>query len=289
MAAAIIANRKPTVAAIPVACGAGARDRGCKDGPAAFRDYWDSHTCSRHPQLAWERMPADLCTQACTPLDAVARTSCWLAGTTYRLVESGKRFLVVGGDHSCAIGTWSGTSDALRRSGPLGLIWIDAHMDMHVPATTPSGAIHGMPVAALFGYGEPELTGLSGDVSALAPDNICLVGTRSFEPEEIAFAARHGVRVIGMDELSRRGIENSLAEARAIAGDGVAGYGVSLDLDAFDPTDAPGVGSPVPGGIRASKFLDAWAELTCSPLCIGVEIVEYNPHRDRSGQTAQFG
>jgi arginase len=233
-------------------------------------------------------VPPKLCTQAGTPLDIVARTTSWLAGTTYRQVKSGRRFLVMGGDHSCAVGTWSGASIALRRSGPLGLIWIDAHLDMHVPVTTPIGAIHGMPLAALLGYGEPELTGLSGAPSALSPSNICLVGARSFEPEEVAFAARHGVRVIGMDEVSRRGIEDVCAKARAIAGDGVAGFGVSLDLDAFDLADAPGVGSPAPGGICASNFLGAWAELTCSPLCIGAEIVEYNPHRDQSGKTAQL-
>jgi arginase family enzyme len=157
-----------------------------------------------------------------------------------------------------------------------------------VPATTPVGAIHGTPLAALLGYGEKELTGLSGAPSALSPSNICLVGARSFEPEEVAFAARHGVRVIGMDEVFRRGIEDVCAEARAIAGDEVAGYGVSLDLDAFDLADAPGVGSPAPGGICASNFLDVWTDLTCNPHCIGTEIVEYNPHRDQLGQTAQL-
>jgi arginase family enzyme len=114
------------------------------------------------------------------------------------------------------------------------------------------------------------------------------VGARSFEPEEVAFAARQGVRVIGMDEFSRRGIEDVCAETHAIAGDEVAGYGVSLDLNAFDLADAPGVGSPAPGGICASSFLDVWTDLTCNPLCIGAEIVEYNPHRDQSGQTAQL-
>jgi arginase family enzyme len=180
-------------------------------------------------------------------------------------------------------------------SGPIG-ITIRAGRTLSLPgracprifARTPSGAIHGMPVAALLGYGEPELTGLVGDSRALASSNICLVGARSFEPEEVAFAARHGVRVIGMDELSRRGIADVFAEARSIVCDGVAGYGVSLDLDAFDLADAPGVGSPAPGGMSASNFLDVWADLTYSPLCIGAEIVEYNPHRDQSGKTAQL-
>lgn len=286
--AAITTNRMPTVVAIAAACGAGALDPGCKEGPAAFRRYWDRTAGSRQPQLVWKWMPEKLCTDGAMPIDVVARTTEWLAGTTRRLTESGSQFRVIGGDHSCAIGTWSGASDALRRWGPLGLIWIDAHMDMHLPATTPSGAINGMPVAALLGQGAPEVTGLCRGRGAITPDHICLVGARSFEPEEIAFARRHDVRVIGMDEFARRGIANSCAEARAIAGSGTAGYGVSLDLDAFDPADAPGVGTPAPGGIRASEFLNAWADLTRSSLCVGVEIVEYNPFRDHAGRTARL-
>ncbi len=161
-------------------------------------------------------------------------------------------------------------------------------MDMHVPETTPSGAINGMAVAALLGHGTPELTALSRGQGAISPRHLCLLGARSFEPEEPAFARRHGVRVIAMNELARRGIQDSCAEALAIAACGVAGYGVSLDLDVFDPADAPGVGTPAPGGIRPSEFLDAWAGLTGSSLCVGFEIVEYNPHRDRAARTARL-
>ncbi len=216
----------------------------------------------------------------------VARTSRWLAWTTRRLTRRRKRFLVIGGDHSCAIGTWGGAAEGLR--APLGLVWIDAHMDMHVPETSPSGAINGMALAALVGYGAPELTALSYGRGAIAPRNVCLIGARSFELEELAFAKRHGIRVVGMKELHRRGIADACAEARAIAGTGVAGYGVSLDLDVFDPADAPGVGTPARSGIRPSEFVDAWSDLTRSALCVGVEIVEYNPHRDQVGRTAQL-
>jgi arginase len=218
----------------------------------------------------------------------VAASARWLAGATRRQAEHNSRFLVIGGDHSCAIGTWSGVSAAIGRSEPLGLIWIDAHMDMHVPATTHSGAINGMPVAVLLGCGAPELTGLIRGRRAISPDHTCLVGVRSFEPEEREFARRHKVRVIDMDELSRRGIGDSLAEARVIAGNGVAGYGVSLDLDAFDPEDAPGVGTPEPGGIRANEFLEYWTDLTYDAACRGVEIVEYNPYRDQAERTAKL-
>jgi arginase len=285
-AAAILPNRSAPIAAITVACGAGAHDSGCKDGPAAFQHYWARNTCSSRAELAWQPAPANLSAEIGTPVDIVARTSRWLAWTVRRLTQSGQRFFVIGGDHSCAIGTWIGAAGGLR--GPLGLVWIDAHMDMHVPETTPSGAINGMAVAALLGYGAPELTALCRRRGAMAPRNICLVGARSFEPEEVAFAKLHGIRVIGMKELGRRGIADACVEARTIAGTGVAGYGVSLDLDIFDPADAPGVGTPAPGGIRPGEFLDAWTDLTRSARCVGVEIVEYNPHRDQRGRTAQL-
>jgi arginase family enzyme len=178
------------IPAIAVACGAGARDPGCKDGPVAFRQQWERAAYGGDAQLAWQAMPEGLCPDDAAPLDAVARTSQWLAQTTRTLTESGSRPLVIGGDHSCAVGTWSGVSRVVQSSGPLGLVWIDAHMDMHTPETTHSGAINGMPLAALLGYGSSKLTGIAGDRRALEPRHVCLVGTRSFEPEEMVFAKR---------------------------------------------------------------------------------------------------
>jgi arginase len=284
-AAAIQTNPIASFPAIAVACGAGARDRGCADGPAAFRRYW-ARKAGSSTKLAWEPAPGNLYTEIGAPVAIVVRTGRWVAWTTQRLTRRRERFLLVGGDHSCAIGTWSGAAAGLR--GPLGLVWIDAHMDMHVPGTSPSGAIHGMALAALIGYGAPELTALSGGRGAIAPRNVCLIGVRSFEPEEIAFAKRHGIRVIGMKELRQRGIADACIEARAIAGTGVAGYGVSLDLDVFDPANAPGVSTPAPDGIHPGQFFDAWTNLTRSALCVGVEIAEYNPHHDQAGRTVQL-
>jgi arginase len=280
-------TRVPAVVGIAVSSGAGARDPGCKDGPAAFRNYWNHSPYAQKQMLTWEDLPEGLADGA-APLDAVARVGRWLAATAQRVTERRARLLVIGGDHSCSIGTWNGVARATRHIGTLGLIWIDAHMDMHVPETSHTGAIHGMPVAALLGYGAPELIALAGDRPALAPERVCLVGARSFEREEVEFARRHNVRVIGMDEVSRRGIADCLVEARSIAGRGSAGYGVSLDLDVFDPAEAPGVGTPEPGGLRADGFFDAWSDLTGNPACRGVEVVEYNPHRDHASRTAQL-
>jgi arginase len=205
---------------------------------------------------------------------------------TSRLAANGEKFVVIGGDHSCAIGTWSGVSDALQYSGSLGLIWIDAHLDMHVPETTHSGAIHGMPVACLLGRGAPELVSVAETGPAIDPRHLCLVGARSFEPEEITFAERLGIHVIWMDEVRRLGIDKALSRARDIATNGTVGFGLSLDMDAFDPTDAPGVGTPEPGGIDAGLALRAWDSLVRDPQCLGIEIAEYNPSRDVDARTA---
>ncbi len=279
-------SRTRPIAVVEVASGAGARASGCGEGPAGFRQNAEPGLRTHGVALVWHPMPQHLRAAGLPPFEAVSRVARWTAGITRRLAADHDRFLVVGGDHSCAIGTWSGVSDALRTSGSLGLVWIDAHMDMHVPETTHSGAIHGMPVACLLGHGASELTSVAATGPAIDPRHVCLVGSRSFEPEEVAFAQRLGVRVIGMPEVARRGIEAVLAEAKAIAARGTAGYGVSLDLDAFDPADAPGVGTPEPGGIRAAEFLAPWAALAGDPKCVGIEIVEYNPSRDRSGRTA---
>src|SRR5438128_2156450 len=130
-AATTITNRIPT-AAVAVSCGAGALYHGCEDGPAAFRRYLDRHAArSERAQLTWELTPKDPGRGDETTIELIALTTRWIADTTRRLAQGGKFFVVVGGDHSCAIGTWNGASEGLRE--PLGLIWIDAHMDMHVP------------------------------------------------------------------------------------------------------------------------------------------------------------
>lgn len=281
-------SRLKVLPAIAIACGAGAPDDGCKNGPSAFRRASSERLRREGLSLLWHEMPRDLCDDRLPPLDAVARTGRWTAGITRKLSSAGDTFVAIGGDHSCAVGTWSGVADALRASGPIGLVWIDAHMDMHVPETTPSGAIHGMPVAALLGHGARQLTAIAETGPALGARQICLVGARSFEPEETVFAEHHGIRVIGMEEVRRRGIAAALAEAQAIASEGTAGFGVSLDLDVFDLADAPGVGSPVPGGIAAVDFMTPWRTLYSDAKCLGLELVEYNPAHDKAARTARL-
>jgi len=191
-----------------------------------------------------------------------------------------QRLVVISGDHSCALGTWRGM---VRRHTPLGLIWVDAHMDAHTPQTSPSGRLHGMPVAGLLGRGDPVYLPEGG---VIRPANLCLVGVRSFEPPEAALLAELGVRVFSQTDVQRLGLAAVMKQARAIAGQGTLGYGLSLDLDGLDPLDAPAVGSPVVGGIAAADFLSELAQLCQDPEFLALEIAEFNPVNDVAQRTS---
>jgi len=206
-----------------------------------------------------------------------------VAGLTY----AQQRFLVIGGDHSCAIGTWSGAAAGLAGQGPLGLLWIDAHMDSHTPETSPSGALHGMPLACLLGHGEDAYTQLLHPGTKLRPQDICLLGVRSYEPAEARLLQQLGVRVLFMEDIHTRGLVPCMREAHRIVSRDTAGFGISIDLDAIDPHDAPGVGSPVKDGIPARDLRQALQWIAADADLIGLEIAELNPLLDSGDKTLQ--
>lgn len=270
---------------IGVACGLGAPDHGCEDGPLFLRElkvFQDGDI-----PAAWEDIlqlgPASLE----SPIAAITELCSRLATHVQNALEAGHFPLVVGGDHSCAIGTWSGVHQWLGARGSLGLIWIDAHMDSNTLFTTPSGALNGMPLACLLGYGEQELTAIGTTAPKLHPGHVCLLGVRSFEEGEAVLLKKLGVRVIGIEEIRKRGVTATMAEAMAVASSGTAGYGVSIDLDVLDPSEEPGVGSPVPGGLLCSELEQALHQLRGDPAILAMEIAEYNPHHDRGQLTAR--
>lgn len=217
-------------------------------------------------------------------LEAVSAFAPGLAAVTADIVRRGAFPLVLGGDHSTAVGTWSGIADAYKAqhgdAGRIGLIWIDAHLDSHTPETSESQAPHGMPLAALLGYGAPALTDVRGWRGKVRPENVAVVGVRSFEEGEAALLARLGVRVFGMEEVQARGLDACLEEAVDIAARGTCGYGVSFDVDAIDPQDAMAVGSPEADGIAAHDAIAAMPRFAHDARLIGFELVEYNPERD---------
>ncbi len=208
-----------------------------------------------------------------------------------RAVESaaaaGQAPLVLGGDHSTAIGTVSGMSHYCRaRKQSLGLIWIDAHTDMNTPGTSPSGNVHGMPLACLTGRGPRALTHIYGYAPKVRPANVALVGVREVDQPEKLTVKGSGVRAFTMRHIDERGLRAIMEEAIRIACDGTAGFHVSLDMDSVDPREAPGVGTPVRGGItyREAHLL---MELICdSGRMTSMEVVEVNPVIDEANRTA---
>ncbi len=274
-----------SIIVIGAASGAGAPDPATAEGPDALRHYRVFHdTPLQH--VEWDSILRVPCEAQDSPLHAVAALGARLAAEVEAVLQAGNFPLVVGGDHSCAIGTWSGVHRALQRKGPLGLIWIDAHMDSHTFATTPSGQLHGMPLAVLLGHGETALTAIDGTEAKLRPEHVSLIGVRSFEAGEAALLQRLGVRIYDMKEVRRRGLAEVFDEALAIARHGTAGFGVSVDLDALDPVEEPGVTTPVPGGLHRAELAAALTHLRGDPAFVAMEIVEYNPHRDRGHATA---
>lgn len=193
--------------------------------------------------------------------------------------------VVIGGDHSCAVGTWSRVTREHDAEGEFGLIWFDAHMDAHTPETSDSQAIHGMPLAALLGHGEPALTDLVSPKPKLNPKHVALIGVRSYEPGEAKFLEEMNVRIFTMQEIAERGLFTVFHEAVDIVTNGTKGFGLSIDLDGFDPTAAPGVGTPEAGGILPEDMLPLFTELKGHTLLKAIEIMEFNPKKDVDDKT----
>jgi len=193
--------------------------------------------------------------------------------------------VVIGGDHTVAAGTWAGVAHHFHAKQKLGLIWIDAHMDAHTMETTPSKAFHGMPLAALLGFGESSLVNVLEEGPVLSPQHVCLIGIRSYEEGEAALLKRLGVRIYFMKDIQARGFKTILQEAIQQVKQGTQGFGLSIDLDAFDPQEAPGVGTPEPNGLKAKEVMPALSMIQNDTSFKALEIVEYNPALDKGRKT----
>jgi arginase len=267
---------------IGAAWGLGGADPGCAEAPAALTPLLVQRlTACGVPAFTgpiFEPPPGERRRQL-----AVSKLCGQLAAAVADARRNGRLPCVLGGDHSCAGGTWTGVARTLR--GALGLLWIDAHMDSHTPATSHTGRLHGMPLAWLLGQDDDPLYGLASGV--LEPQHVCLVGVRSYEPEEDARLRRLGVRVVFMEEIRERGIDAVLDEALDIVTAGTSGFGVSIDLDVVAPEEAPNVGTPVSGGVSSAELALALEEIAGRPGLAAVELVEYSPRLDRDGRTAR--
>ena len=222
-------------------------------------------------------------------LDVIRDACVELADHVEATCAAGRTPLVLGGDHSQAIGTVSGLARHYRRrSQDLAVCWFDAHTDMNTPESSPSGNIHGMPLAVLLGHGHPDLTRIAGDRPALKPENVVVFGARDVDPKESALVKRTGIRVFTMSEIDARGAGNCLDEAMTILGRADAGIHLSYDLDGSDPAVAPGVGTPVPGGLNFRESHLVCETIARSGRLIGMEMVELNPTLDVENKTGKF-
>ena len=210
-----------------------------------------------------------------------------LADEVYAALNSGRKPIVLGGDHSIGMGTIAGVSRfAQDRNSGMGLIWIDAHADMNTPQTTHTGNIHGMPLSVALGIGYPDLVGLAGVVPMVRPQNVALIGIRTLDSEEKDICRKSGVRYFTMREIDERGMHAVMQEALQVANNGTTGFHVSFDLDGIDPLYAPGVSTPVTGGIsyrEAHLILEMMAD---TKKLLSMEFVELNPMRDIEHKTA---
>jgi arginase len=198
-------------------------------------------------------------------------------------IEAGYLPLFIGGDHSIAVGTVGGVT----HSGPSGLLWIDAHGDFNTPESSPTGNLHGMPLAALLGLGAPELVNLGRPGPKMASSEVILIGVRNLDPREKVLLKESGIKIYTMREIDERGMAAVATEALERLSH-LPHLHVSLDMDSLDPSEAPGVGTPVPGGLtyREAHLL---MEIIADCACVGsIDVVEINPILDQRNQTAKM-
>ncbi len=198
--------------------------------------------------------------------------------------------VVLGGDHSIAVGTVSGVSQHYKKQEKrMGLLWLDAHGDMNTPESSPSGNVHGMPLAAIIGYGAPELVEMGGYKPKVSPRNVAIVGARDLDSKERRIVKESGIHVFTMRDIDERGMREVMAEALRFATDETDGVAVSLDMDFVDPEDAPGVGTPVRGGVTYRESHLALEMIADSEAMASLEVVEINPVIDEHNKTASLG
>ncbi len=288
-------KKKIKIIGVPMDLGAGRR--GVDMGPSAIRiagvnqaiarlgfDVVDAGNVNVHPPEAVTQLSTNA-----RYLPQIAEASEELASMVEATLEDDAIPVILGGDHSIAIGSAAGVASFYRkRNQKIGIIWLDAHTDANTPETSPSGNIHGMPLAALLGYGARELTDVAGFRPKVLPEHTVIIGARSVDPGERDLIASLGIRVFTMTELDERGLADIIEEAISIASRNTAGFHVTMDMDFIDPSYAPGVGTPEPGGATYRESHLAMEKLAASSRVLSVEITEVNPLYDKANQTARL-
>ena len=280
---------------VPLDLGAGRR--GVDMGPSAFRiaGIGDQIAALGRTLADKGNLPAPI-PETQRPADKqkkyvrdIAKVCQKVYDSALKSLDAGALPLLLGGDHSLAAGSAAASADWMRRtaSRPLGLIWVDAHGDMNTPETTTSGNVHGMPLAALLGHEPAELASIGSSPSAL-PQHTVLVGIRNLDEREKARIRESGVHVFTMKDIDRDGIAKIAERALALAADGTGGIHVSFDMDVCDPSIAPGVGTPVKGGLDYREAHMVMELVADSRRLVALDLVEVNPTLDIRNATAEF-
>jgi arginase len=289
-------GRRVSVLGVPLGFGCGTA--GVDLGPAAMRV---ARLTQRIARLGYEvrdmgdlriEQPREQCatTDRAKYLAEIAAACELVAVEVEKILRAGETPVVLGGDHSIAAGTVAGVQSVARGRGEqIGIVWFDAHADMNTPETTPSGNLHGMPLAALLGYGAQGLTHVAGFAPKLDPRCCAHVGGRDIDPAERELIKRLGIRFFTMREIDERGMSAVMDEAIEIARRGAAGYHVTLDVDALDPGDAPGSGTVVRGGLTYREAHLAMEKIAEAGGMLSLEVVEINTALDSNNRTAELG
>lgn len=287
---------KPTLRLVGVPMDLGAGRRGVDMGPSAIRIAGVSDSLRRLGYTVEDdgdvgvpapetRGPGDEKARYLEPIYHVCNR---LRLRVRRALDQGDVPVVLGGDHSIAIGTFSGVAEHFRDRGQkIGLIWVDAHGDMNTPDSSPTGNIHGMPLATLLGIGHPKLVEMGGFSPKADKANVCLIGIRDIDDNERKIIRESGIHAYTMRDVDERGMRAIMAEAISFATDGTAGFHMSFDLDSMDPREVPGTGTPVKGGIswREANLLMEMASDTAQMRSL--EVTELNPILDIKNQSGE--
>lgn len=289
--------RPSRIALIGAPLDLGAGRRGVDMGPSAIRVAELHERLARLSYIVEDRGNVDVIQaesrDAGNPharyLPEIAETCKLLANTVEKAAADNRFPLVLGGDHSLAVGTVSGVARHFRKKKqPIGLIWIDAHADMNTPESSMSGNIHGMPLACLIGRGPKELTHIFGYAPKVAPKNTVIVGLREVDQLERQMVRESGVHIFTMRDIDERGLKPVMMDALRFATDGTAGFHLSFDMDSVDPQRAPGVGTPVPGGLTYREAHLAMEMAGDSGQLLALDVVEVNPVLDIANRTADL-
>lgn len=290
-------RRTKTATLVSVHMDLGAGRRGVDMGPSAIRI---AGLEERLAEIGWRAREMGAITVApqetarqgrrnARYLKEVLQVCTRLRDETKDALDKGGVPVILGGDHSIAMGSVSGVASHFREQGkPVGLLWIDAHTDMNLPETSPSGNIHGMPLTHLIGQGVPALRRLSGPKPAVKPEHVALLGIRSVDKHERGVVKESGVRAYTMSEIDNRGCATCVREAIARVTEGTAGFHMSFDLDGVDPRHAPGVGTPVPGGLTYREAHLICEEAAKSGKLLSMDMVELNPTLDERNATGRL-